>query len=473
MSTQRETEKKTVQSNTIVFDEFGDGRYEGDKNDIGLDTVTAHRHRVPYTLEKLIKKVKKSTIKPNYWFYGPTGCGKTYAAYLISEALNDGTPYKKAMSQYWRQYHNEKVVLLDDVKPGDAVFFEKFLKTWGDNYPFKGKIDISEYDTKTINIDPSKYTMIIASNYPPEDIITLKDDDLNKFNRLFVPVKITSSFMRGYLKENSDDEYESNENELSAEKTEEIPERVIKNFKYNLTFRGKNDKRNEERDEEKESTLESSESTQPDDDNELANIFSESESDEETNDKKIRSEKRKSGIKNHEEEISAIEKRRDSKDSVIFVRDDPEVSLGDKDEREIEVDEEDSYEIDPETLQVKKKLKVYHEKKGERTIYEKSRRTMSSREERDLMIDAQVHENKKIDNENKDTLEEKLKKIQEQISELEKERSKLSTMKVESEGNEEKRKRRTTSDVLLEKKKKLLDSNERNEPPTSLLRTGK
>lgn len=470
-------ESKTCSSkcSTIIFDEYGDGRYEEDSLTGGFDTIKSHRHRTPLTLRQLIKKVKHSTIKPNYWFYGPTGCGKTYAAYLIAQSLGESGPYRKALSQYWRQYHNEKVVLIDDVKPGDAIFFEKFLKMWGDNYPFTGKIDTTtsinahvQAQTK-IEIDPSKYCMIIASNYKPEDVIRLEGDDLNKFNRLFVPINITPEFMRGYLPDNSDDDYKTSE----IEENETVQISDIKHVPNNES---------KIEQEKSTSTLESSSSEEDHNVIDIENIFiSSEESDNDNPNTHIEEEKQRS--QEHEERMNKKKRKttlhKESEDDVQFECDDDPFFVENENEETVTVQNDTSKQ----SLN-SKGLRVYHEKRKSKSNLHSpvrystdftSKCKLTSQEIQNMLIDSQVNHNTVLDRTPTiplhNTIDDRLKEIQEQIKQLELERTKLENKTSQHENL----KRKSPNDDLISFKKKILLSEHETTPelPQSLLSTGK
>ena len=161
-------------------------------------------HRNLDSIEAIINYIKSSPDRlPNFYFYGPTGCGKTRAAHEIAKALNDKV-YNKAKSQYWRRYNGEKVVLIDDIKVDDAKYFQAQLTKWGDPFPNEIVVDgyyektrtdqgvsIHEQDVKRVTVNPSEYVLILASTKKPEFILSLEPEDQAKFDRLYTVIEIT------------------------------------------------------------------------------------------------------------------------------------------------------------------------------------------------------------------------------------------------------------------------------------------
>lgn len=60
-----------------------------------------------------------------YWFWGPTGCGKTYDAKALDES-HCIIDTEKGQKTWFCPYKNEKVLILDEVRP-DTIPFSKLL----------------------------------------------------------------------------------------------------------------------------------------------------------------------------------------------------------------------------------------------------------------------------------------------------------------------------------------------------------
>jgi len=57
-----------------------------------------------------------------WWFYGPTGSGKSHTAQLQMEKLSGGKPiyFRKGSSKWWNNYEEEEFVIIDDISLRDS-----------------------------------------------------------------------------------------------------------------------------------------------------------------------------------------------------------------------------------------------------------------------------------------------------------------------------------------------------------------
>lgn len=68
------------------------------------------------------------------WLYGLSGAGKSTS---VHAQYPDA--YLKNASKWWDGYQGEPVAVLDDVDPSHAVWISRYLKIWGDSFPFLGE----------------------------------------------------------------------------------------------------------------------------------------------------------------------------------------------------------------------------------------------------------------------------------------------------------------------------------------------
>lgn len=98
-----------------------------------------------------------NAVLNNYWYYGPSGTGKSRKAHTE----NPGAFLKNA-NKWWCDYKGEDVVIIEDIDKTHACLGHYF-KIWGDHYAFPAEVKGSK-----INLRPK--SIIITSNYHPADI---------------------------------------------------------------------------------------------------------------------------------------------------------------------------------------------------------------------------------------------------------------------------------------------------------------
>lgn len=94
-----------------------------------------------------------------WWIHGPAGAGKSYACRVAYPGL-----YCKPQNKWWDGYNGETAVLLDDFDKTGACLAH-YMKIWADGYSFNAEI-------KGGMLRPRYQTLLVTSNYLPEDIFT-------------------------------------------------------------------------------------------------------------------------------------------------------------------------------------------------------------------------------------------------------------------------------------------------------------
>jgi len=94
------------------------------------------------------------------WIYAPSGYGKS--EYVRDAYAELGDFHHKEMTPYWQDFHDEPVVIIDDLDPPTCVKLSYHLKIWLDKFPFSAQI---KNGGKLIR--PKK--VVVTSQYLPKD----------------------------------------------------------------------------------------------------------------------------------------------------------------------------------------------------------------------------------------------------------------------------------------------------------------
>ena len=112
-----------------------------------------------------------------WWIHGPAGAGKSYACRVAYPGL-----YCKPQNKWWDGYNGENVVLMDDFDKTGACLAH-YMKIWADGYSFNAEI-------KGGMVRPRYDTLLVTSNYLPEDIFTDDAELVAAIRRRFKVIKL-------------------------------------------------------------------------------------------------------------------------------------------------------------------------------------------------------------------------------------------------------------------------------------------
>lgn len=127
------------------------------------------------------RRCKRSAAPVVRWYYGPTGCGKSYSACM--EATQLGVDYWMSTGKldYWNGYECEKYVILDDFRPSHCDFAT--LLRWLDIYDVRVN---TKYGHRALLAE----TIVITSSMHPAKLFEYKtDENLNQLLRRITEIK--------------------------------------------------------------------------------------------------------------------------------------------------------------------------------------------------------------------------------------------------------------------------------------------
>jgi len=111
-----------------------------------------------------------------YWFYGPTGCGKTYAAMELVNMDTTRVHKKNNSLDYWQLYHGQELIILDDFRPNLCKFTD--LLGLLDIYPYQLPVKFG-----AMYLAPTTKTIVITAPMHPKDMYFSNDEELQQLLR--------------------------------------------------------------------------------------------------------------------------------------------------------------------------------------------------------------------------------------------------------------------------------------------------
>ena len=163
-------------------------------------------HKIVYLkdVDKFVKEVceemMNSEVPVRYWFYGETGSGKTLTVKKIAKATASKI-YRKNCSKYWKNYNQEKIVLIDGVNASVTGHLARnIVPSWPDYNEFTAyegmkrlerttsndieDTKLSLEDGNEIKIDGEKYHLFVTSQYPLNVLNSRSLMDEDEYKRL-------------------------------------------------------------------------------------------------------------------------------------------------------------------------------------------------------------------------------------------------------------------------------------------------
>lgn len=119
--------------------------------------------------------------KPNFWFYGDTGTGKSYAA--RDEAGAD-VFLKSACNKWWDGYRGQEHVILEDMDRTHK-YMGFYLKIWADRYAYP-----AEVKGGAVRCRPKR--IWVTSNYSIDEIWQDEPQTSEPLKRRFKQVRFQS-----------------------------------------------------------------------------------------------------------------------------------------------------------------------------------------------------------------------------------------------------------------------------------------
>lgn len=136
----------------------------GSMRDVVLSTTSYQAARFGELFRRHIPDTTKRNWKPEvYWFWGPTGTGKSgFANKLAPDAWTSGRTL-----EWWEGYSGQSDVIIDDFRK-DFCTFHDLLRII-DRYPYKCNIKFSSHELLAKRI-------FITSCYPPTKVYETRED---------------------------------------------------------------------------------------------------------------------------------------------------------------------------------------------------------------------------------------------------------------------------------------------------------
>lgn len=151
---------------------------KGEFDDIDPKVYVLHLSNLERVHDRaLALKPNEPTFETMYWFYGPTGTGKSRTA-----RERWPTHYLKSINKWWDNYLGEETVIIDEWDVTHA-FMCHYLKLWSDHYEFP-----CERKNGSKKIRPKR--IVITSNFSIRQCFpTANDHDplLRRFEQWYFP----------------------------------------------------------------------------------------------------------------------------------------------------------------------------------------------------------------------------------------------------------------------------------------------
>lgn len=170
-------------------------------NDTNVDTICVENPMLYHLYGRTLHKVEdlamrqryRTTMTQGYWYYGPTGCGKSIKAF---ENFSPSTHYVwKLNDNNWQDgYTQQDTVIIDDFR--GSIPYDELLRMVDihPNYyvPRRGKEPIP-FTSKTV---------IITSSLKPEQVYNRRDkeDSIEQLLRRFIVEKVSQKCSGGNTK---------------------------------------------------------------------------------------------------------------------------------------------------------------------------------------------------------------------------------------------------------------------------------
>lgn len=134
-----------------------DNAVAGNLDEIPADILVRHYNTLKRIKADHQKLPPSQAVLDFWWFYGPSGSGKS-----LSARTENPDHYIKNINKWWDGYTGQPCVIIEEWNPSVVDGLKQMLKSWCDHHPFS-----AETKGSTTALRPPR--IIVTSNYTLEE----------------------------------------------------------------------------------------------------------------------------------------------------------------------------------------------------------------------------------------------------------------------------------------------------------------